>query len=88
MSLICGFHPTGKSTFTWLSPTGIPIKHSSNDGPQQHTIYSVESGPDVVRINISNATAIDAGPWNCTLLSRNSSLYTVLLKIQLTVVGE
>ena len=81
MSLICGFNVTSQRVITWFSPTGTPIKRTDYDEARG---YFVEDGPDVVRLNITNATMQDDGVWNCTTPT------TVLLQIQLTVtvVGE
>ena len=51
--------------------------------------HSVEPGTDVVRLNITNATVIDDGLWNCTVSTvEQQSWDIVLLQIQLTVIGE
>ena len=83
VSLICGFNLTSQRAFIWLSPTGTWIKRTDYDKTRG---YSVEDGPDVVRLNITNATMQDDGIWNCTTVTPA----TVLLQIQLTVivVGE
>ena len=83
ISLVCGFNLTSQTDidFIWMSPTGMNIKYSD---------YSIEKGPDVVRHNITNATVMDDGLWNCTAstLIDQQPLNTVLLQIHLTVLGE
>ena len=70
-----------ETKFIWFSPNGTLIKHSESKG------YFVEDGPDVVRLNITNATVIkDSGLWNCT--APETGQPTILLQIQLTVVCE
>ena len=85
VSLVCGFNLTSRTDidFIWMSPTGMNIKHHDSD-------YSIEKGPDVVRHNITNATVMDDGLWNCTAstLIDQQPLNTVLLQIHLTVLGE
>ena len=82
VSLVCGFNLTSQRAikFIWFSPNGTLIK-----GTEIRPGYSVESGPDIVRLNITNATMRDDGVWNCTTPTLDS---IVLLQIHLTVVGE
>ena len=86
ISLTCGFNLMSQREikFIWFSPTGTLIKRSEPKG------YSVEDGPDVVRLNVTNATMRDDGLWNCTAPASaiRQSTAIVLLQIQLTVVGE
>lgn len=84
---MCGFNLSSQTEteFIWFSPTGMRFKH--HDG--ESSDYSVENGPEVVRLNITNATVMDDGLWNCTVSTIDQQSWDiVLLQIHLTVIGE
>ena len=90
VSLVCGSNLTSNSNssidFIWHSPIGNRIKPEdiSED-------YTLENGPDVARLNITNAAAGDDGLWNCTVTVSNSVQTTTIalhVEIQLTVLCE
>ena len=88
ISLVCGSYrtsnPNSSIDFIWHSPFGTRIRpeHISEG-------YTLENGPDVARLNITNAAARDDGLWNCTVIVSNSvQTTTIAPEIHLTVLGE
>ena len=98
LSLVCGtdLDSNPPATITWTAPSGDIIGHN--------TWYQLENGPDLVRLNISNISFMDAGVWMCDihvmseryvvrnghLIMENSTVIGTPIEnvIHVTVIGE
>ena len=61
VSLICGYKLDSNppANITWRDPRKKPVKASS--------VFILDDGPTVVRLNISNASNSDSGTWICSV---------------------
>ncbi len=59
MSLICGYNLNSNppANITWMDPQKKPVEASS--------LFVLDDGPTVVRLNISSARNSDNGTWIC-----------------------
>lgn len=76
-SLVCGthLHSNPLANITWRDPNGVNISY--RDRHSDHlTEYTLENGPDVVRLNISDASESDNGLWRCTVSVRDTEVYS------------
>lgn len=80
MSLICGFQLCSNplATTVWTHPNGRHINMS-------HNRYTLDSGPDVLQLNISNASEADKGMWICTVIYNDQP--SLSLNLSLEVLG-
>ena len=60
-SLICGtgLDSNPQATITWTAPDQTTIMDSSR--------YSLENGPEIVRLNFTHTNLSDAGIWTCDI---------------------
>lgn len=84
VSLVCGYNVASNppAIISWSDPQGKPVENSD--------IYTIDKGPEVVRLNISNATRENNGTWKCSLTTKfsNATGSTVELNMLLMVVSE
>ncbi len=74
MSIICGYnlksHPS--ATISWTDPRGKEVTNSER--------YTLDDGPNVIQLNISNVTESDNGMWKC-LLNKDQEEKTINLSV-------
>ena len=60
-SLVCGtgLDSNPQATITWTAPDQTIIMDSSR--------YSLQNGPDIVRLNFTHTLLSDAGMWRCNI---------------------
>ena len=84
VTLICGYKLSSSPSaqITWTHPQGHPVE----PGDQ----YILDNGPQIVRLNISNASKTDGGVWRCsyTLLVNGSRVNAQYRNVSLTIVGK
>lgn len=83
VSLICGYNLKSNppSSVTWSNPRGERVLNSEK--------YSMDDGPEVVQLNISNVTESDGGTWKCSLqiLDKDVDQKENMFNISLSVLG-
>ena len=62
VSLVCGIglDSNPQSTITWTAPDGTTIMNDNR--------YTVENGPEIVRLNINRTVSNDSGIWLCEVV--------------------
>ena len=84
LSLVCGtgLDSNPQATIMWTAPNGTTIM----DNPR----YSLNNGPEIVRLNFIHTILSDAGMWRCDIRTE-SDQYTVsdgsLVPINSTMIG-
>ena len=80
MSLICGFNLDSNplSTVIWTDPENRQILES-------HSRYTLDDGPEVVLLNISETMEADTGMWQCSVKYEDQNVVT--FNITLKVLG-
>ena len=98
LSLVCGtgLDSNPQATITWTAPNGSLIKKDMGR-------YTLENGPEIVRLNFSITMMSDNGVWRCMavvmsdrsivslgrLVVQDSALIgSITQDIQVTVIGE
>lgn len=80
MSLICGYNLKSNPSInvTWTNPQGEQVLNSER--------CTMDDGPEVVQLNISNVTKNDNGMWRCSMqmLDMNQNFN---IDINLSVLG-
>ena len=81
MSLVCGYNLESNpaATITWTDPNGGRILLS--DGR-----YMLDYGPEIVQLNISEASESDSGLWTCSMRDGNDSM-GIEFSVSLEVLG-
>ena len=61
VSLNCGSQLSSnpRATIRWYQPNGAEVKENST--------YTLDNGPDIVRLNVSDVSENNSGFWNCTV---------------------
>ena len=84
VTLICGYKLSSSPStqITWTHPEGHPVQLGDR--------YVLDNGPQIVRLNISNASKNDGGVWRCsyTLLVNGSQVNAQYRNVSLTIVGK
>ena len=86
LSLVCGtgLESNPQATITWTAPDGSTLMNNVNDR------YTVENGPEIVRLNISGTVLNDNGMWLCEVLvtsDRHIARNGTLVLAEQTVIG-
>ena len=85
LSLVCGtgLENNPQANVTWMAPDGTIIMNGAR--------YNLESGPQIVRLNLTQTTFKDSGTWKCELIVE-SEYYGVsngrLSPFDSSVIGE
>ena len=81
VSLVCGYNLESNpaATITWTDP---------NDGKilQSNGRYMLDYGPEIVRLNISEASESDSGLWTCSVRDGSGST-GIEFNVSLEVLG-
>lgn len=85
VSLVCGYNLDSNppAVVTWRDPWGRVV---TSDG-----LYTVDSGPDVVKLDIASANREHEGVWTCTVIaigSDGSEGRSISRQVNLRVLGE
>lgn len=72
VSLVCGYnlHSNPSATITWTNPQGKSV--TSGD------TYTLDNGPEVVQLNITNTSRSDCGKWACTVKVEDTCVHRVV----------
>ena len=86
VSLVCGtgLDSNPQATVTWTAPDGTMIL-------MDDARYDLENGPEIVRLNFTNASLVDSGCWKCNITVISEQWVVdkgVLVMATSTVVGE
>ena len=81
-SLVCGYNleSNPEAVVTWTDPNGRQLLQS--DGR-----YTLDAGPEIVRLNISEASEADNGSWSCSVAGGSSST-SIKFNVSLEVLGK
>ena len=81
VSLVCGYNLDSypEASVTWTDPSGRKML-------QNNDRYTLDSGPEVVQLNISEASQSDSGVWTCSV-SNGRGTTDIVFKVSLEVIG-
>ena len=69
LSLVCGtgLDSNPQAVITWTAPDGTTVTIVDN------ARYDLEDGPEIVRLNFTNAVMSDTGVWRCVVNATSES---------------
>ena len=84
VSLVCGtgLDSNPQATITWIAPNGTTI--------MSNTRFNLESGLDIVRLNLSRTILSDAGIWRCDIRTESDQYVVnngILVQTNITTIG-
>ena len=84
-SLLCGtgLDSNPQATITWTGPDGAMIMDNNR--------FTLENGPDVVRLTVSRTLLSDAGVWRCDIRTESDQYVVnngILTQANISAIGE